>query len=126
MNQSKPKIYIIDDHKTICDSLQFLFESVYDIEVMTYQNPLIFLNDFSNDWCGCVIVDLMIPHMNGLRLLKELKQRHCNMSILIISGHATAQLAQDSLCAGAYAFIQKPFKINVLLDNVSNILSVIA
>jgi FixJ family two-component response regulator len=121
-SSAKPTIYLVDDNPNVCDALTFLFKSVHDINVITYHDPLLFLNDFSTDWCGCLIIDLMMPSMSGIQLISALNQRHCHMRILVISGHATHQLAEQALRAGAYAFIPKPFKLPVLLDHVKTIL----
>lgn len=116
-------IYILDDNQAVGDSLKFLFKSVYAFDVVIYDDPLVFLSDYRPDWFGCLIVDLMMPSMNGMALITELKQRGCILGILMISGHATASLAEQSLDAGADAFIRKPFNIAVLLEKVDLILA---
>ncbi len=116
------KIYIIDDNETVCHSLSFLLESYYNFKITTYHNPVLFLEEFSLDWTGCLLIDLFMPSLNGIDVMKELIKRSCNMKTIIMSGHAATDIAAQSMIAGAYAFISKPFETNVLLEKINAIL----
>lgn len=116
-----PAIYIIDDNEAVSKSLQFLFESFYDFESIIYDNPITFLNDFSKEWQGCLITDLLMPHMSGIQLIDELEKCHCKLPVIIMSGHADEDTASQALIRGAYAFIKKPFKIDKLLEIIDAI-----
>jgi FixJ family two-component response regulator len=119
---NKTKIYLIDDNVAICEALTFLFDSVYNLKIKTYNNPLVFLEEFLPEWDGCLIIDLFMPFMNGIDLLRKLKQLNTNLHIIIISGHGTHEAARRSLEAGAAAFIPKPFKTEVLLEKIKTLL----
>jgi two-component system response regulator FixJ len=116
MNESK--IYIIDDNEAVCQALKFLFVSFYNFNVAVYHNPLLFLEEFSVDWRGCLIIDLHMPAMNGLDLIKELKRCNNKMNIIVMSGNGSTVAAEQSLDAGACVFITKPFKTDYLLEQV--------
>lgn len=119
---AKNKICIIDDNPAVCDSLQFLFDSIYDNKVETYMTSVSFLENFSSEWTGCLIIDFFMPFLNGLELMKELKKRSNQMGVVMICGNFTPEIEACSLRAGAEAFISKPFNIDSLLDNVNAIL----
>ena len=116
------KICIIDDNEAVCQSLKFLFDSFYDIDVTTYYNPLSFLEAFSPAWQGCLLIDLFMPSLSGIDLMRELKKRNCNMNIIVISGHGAADVATQAMAAGAQAFISKPFEVENLLEKVNSVL----
>lgn len=118
----KNRICIIDDNEAVCQSLKFLFDSFYNLKVETFQNPLLFLKKNISDWRGCILIDLFMPSLNGIDLLKKLKTKQCAMKIIIISGHANNDAANQSLAAGAAAFISKPFKIDELLATINQLL----
>jgi len=118
MSALKNKICIIDDNEAVCHSLQFLFHSIYDVPIEIYHNPVLFLEKFLPSYTGCLLIDLYMPCLNGIDLLKELRKCNCNMNIIIISGHATNDVAQKSIEAGADAFFSKPFKIEKLLNGL--------
>lgn len=115
-------ICIIDDNTAVCESLKFLLESFLNISVRTYSDPLFFLQEFLPDWKGCLLIDLMMPSMNGIDLIRELKKMNESIQVIIISGHGTAETAAKALAAGASAFITKPFKTEYLLEKIIHIL----
>lgn len=117
----KNNICVIDDNEAVCDALKFLFESFYDTAVQIYHSPLSFLEEFSAEWQGCLIIDLFMPSLNGLELMKEIKKINNKLKIIIISGHGAIDVAEESLRSGAYAFILKPFKTQDLLNKVDAI-----
>ena len=121
---TKAKICIIDDNASICHSLEILFNSVYSdtVDVLTYSNPVVFLEVFSPDWTGCLIIDLFMPHWNGIDLMNELKAINSSMRAIIMSGHASINVATQSLESGAYAFLSKPFNVDNLLGKVNDML----
>ena len=118
----KTKICIVDDNEAVCNALRFLFDAHYELEVTIYNDPLLFLEEFSFDWHGLFLIDLFMPSINGLDVTKILKKRCKNMKILIMSGHASASMASQALKAGADGFILKPFKIETLLEQIDLIL----
>ena len=117
------KICIIDDNVAVCDSLKFLFESFLSLPVKTYYEPLLFLQEFLPDWKGCLIIDLMMPSMNGIDLINELKKINNNIHVIIMSGYGNTDAGAKALASGASAFITKPFKTEQILDEVKKILA---
>lgn len=123
MSMQKPTLYIVDDNKAVCQSLEFLFDSFCNVNVTAYNNPLSFLHEFSNDWHGCLLIDLFMPVMNGIDLLEELKIRKNQLPVIIISGHGGNDAVTKAMQAGACKFITKPFKVEELLEVVKTILN---
>jgi len=122
MTIQSPNIVIVDDNEAVSLSLQFLLHTVYNTQVTIYHNPLLFLEGYSSDWKGCLLIDLFMPFLNGIDLLKELNQRNCNMPVIMLSGHNAPTIEAQSLKAGAYAFFSKPFNIDDLLACINRAL----
>lgn len=116
------KICIVDDNRAVCDSLKFLFQSTFNIDVAMYHNALDFLQDYRPDWQGCIIVDYFMPVLNGIDLIKKLKKRNNSMGIIIMSGNSSMDMIERAKAAGAKAFVTKPFKIDHFLSEVKTIL----
>lgn len=119
---SEGTVYIIDDNEAVCQGLKFLFVSIYNLNVIVYHNPLLFLEEFSPEWRGCLIIDLEMPAMNGIDLIQELKQRNNTMNIIMTSGHGYPHASEQCLEAGASLFITKPFKMDYLLEHIKTML----
>lgn len=116
------KICIIDDNPAVCDSLRFLFRSILNIEVEVYNRSLEFIDKFSAEWQGCLIVDYFMPVLNGIELIKKLHNNR--MGIIIMSGNSTPDMIAKAFAAGAKAFVTKPFQIDYFLGKVKEILSI--
>ncbi|MDY6825320.1 MAG: response regulator [Thermodesulfobacteriota bacterium] len=62
------------------------------------------------------LVDLKMPGLDGEATLKALKQDHQWMEIVILTGHGSVDSAVDSMQSGAYSYLQKPCKLEELLE----------
>ena len=114
----RSKICIVDDNEAVCQSLSFLFTSHFDVVIEMYHNPLVFLDNVSSDWKGCLIIDLFMPFMNGIDVIKELNTRKNTMRIILTSGHADASISTQTLVQELFTFIRKPLNITYLLSVV--------
>ena len=67
---------------------------------------------------GAVVTDMRLPGMDGLQLLRWLRERDATLPVIMITGHGDVALAVDAMRAGAYDFITKPFAPEHLVDVV--------
>ena len=65
-----------------------------------------------------VILDIWMPHMDGIELLDTLKTREPELPIIVVSGHGTIETAVRATKLGAADFIEKPFSLETLLRSV--------
>lgn len=69
-----------------------------------------------------VLLDVWLPGMDGMQLLKRLHARIPTLPIIMMSGHAGIDAAVTAIKAGAYDFLEKPLHLEVLLDKVASAL----
>lgn len=119
MNKSnrKPAVFVVDDDEAMCDSVQWLMESV-NLDARVFGCAVDFLESCSPDQEGCLLLDVRMPGMSGMALLEELKPRNITLPVIIITGHGDVPMAVRALKQGAFDFIQKPFHAHDLLDRV--------
>jgi len=67
-----------------------------------------------------VITDLMMPGMDGLTLLKKIKELDKEILVIIITGYATIETAVKAIETGAYDYIAKPFRLDELMIVIKN------
>jgi len=111
------KILIIDDEKDI----RFLLSSILSdegyetLQAGTVEDAELKID--SNDF-NLAIVDISLndKKKDGIYLLKKIKKINKFIPVIMISGHATIQLAVDSMKLGAYEFLEKPFNKDRLLN----------
>lgn len=116
-------VHVVDDDPAIRDSLSFLL-SASDLTPSVYESAAELLEraDALQPGC-CIITDVRMPGMSGLELVLELKRRHLNYPVIVLTGHADVALAVEAMKAGVVDFIEKPFDEDVLLKAVEMALS---
>jgi two-component system, LuxR family, response regulator FixJ len=118
MTKSKPVVFVVDDNDAFRNTLVLLFETM-DIEAKGYASAKEFLNDYDSGQQGCLVLDIRMPEMSGLELQKELYEKQNLLPVIIITGHADVPMAIEAMKMGAFDFIEKPFRDQVLLDSVN-------
>ncbi len=118
MNTRGPLVYIIDDDDAVRQSLSWLVSSA-DYATRVFPSADIFLQQCRQMERGCIITDIRMPGLSGLDLQTELTARGIDLPVIVITGHGDVQTAVRAMKAGAYDFIEKPFKDHVLLDLVN-------
>ena len=89
-----------------------------DIMAQTFETVDSFLESFEADKLGCAIVDIRMPKMSGLDLQKIIFERAPSIPVIIVTGHGELDMAVDAMRAGAFDFIQKPYKQQYMLDRI--------
>ncbi|MGA2709439.1 MAG: response regulator transcription factor [Steroidobacteraceae bacterium] len=118
---AKPIVYVIDDDDGMRRALTLLLSTVgYATEA--YSKPSDFLAHFKPDEPGCLVLDIRMPGMSGLELQEQLNRTGCMLPIIFITGHGDVPMAVQAMKAGAFEFIQKPFRDQDLLDQINHAL----
>jgi FixJ family two-component response regulator len=118
---ARPTIFIVDDDAAVRDALKLLLRSVGQA-VEAYGSAQEFLDAYSEDRPGCLVLDIRMPGMSGLELQQKLNERHSILPIIFITGHGDVPMAVEAMQAGAVDFIQKPFRDQDLIDRINQAL----
>lgn len=111
------KVYIIDDAEEVRSAITLLMESV-GLKVEAFHSADNFLNNYREDFEGCILLDVRMPGMSGLDLQEKLNEMGNAPPVIIISGHGDIPMAVKAVQAGAVNFVEKPFNEQALLDSV--------
>ena len=119
----KVKILVVDDADIIRNSLK-KFLSDYDIEVFTCNDGLEGLQKAIEYKPNLIILDLFMPNLDGIRLLRVLKvmDEIKNIPVIVISGHTDKVNVLSAMEAGAERIISKPLTKEVLVKNINEVL----
>lgn len=113
MDKNIGKILIIDDERPTLNMFR-LFLKAYGYEVLTAENGPSGLEVFQKERPGIVFTDVKMPGMDGLEVVKRLKEMDPNVQVIVMTGHGDAGLAIEASLHEAAAFINKPINRNVL------------
>ena len=117
-------IYVIDDEEAVRDSVTFLLEA-RGLWVKSFASAGDFLAAVSSLAPGCVLTDMRMPGMDGLDLLRHIRERNLTWPVVVMTAHGEVPLAVQALKAGASDFIEKPFAGDTLIEAVVSALQTI-
>jgi len=122
VEQEKPKIMIVDDNLDILLSLRELFE-IGGYEVVIVDNGWKCLQKLERGFKGIIILDLMMPIMNGVETIKNMIiEGFIEDNVIVVLTVKKIQGKEfDEIYPYIYEYITKPFDINELLDTVDRI-----
>jgi UDP-3-O-[3-hydroxymyristoyl] N-acetylglucosamine deacetylase len=112
------KVLIIDDEKQILDSLSSILRDD-GFQVYTAKEGREGLDLFDTVKPAIVLLDVWMPELDGLQILKLIKERDNNAIVIVISGHGTISTAVEAVKIGAYDFLEKPLSIDKVLEVIS-------
>ena len=103
------RVLIVDDEELIRDSLKkAATEQGYEVFLSKNgKEALKFVEEVAVD---LVLLDLKLPDMNGIDVLKRIKETDEDLLVIIITGYASVESAVKAIKIGAYDYIKKPFK----------------
>jgi DNA-binding NtrC family response regulator len=116
---SNERVLIADDEEIIRDVLSELLSSEsYKVDLA--ENGLQALEMIREKEYGVILLDLMMPQLDGLQVLEELKKTENSPKILVLTAYGSIEKAFKTSQLGAYGFITKPFKNDELLLQIKN------
>lgn len=105
---NKHTILVVDDDPEIVTLLsKILLNEGYN--VMDAQNGLEALRKVEKGGIDLVILDLIMPEMGGIEVLKRLGDMAPKLPVIVLTGHGDLQTAREAMMLGAYEYITKPF-----------------
>ncbi len=116
------KILVIDDERGIREGCRRILESE-NYQVLTAEDGSKGLELARTDQVAVALIDLKMPGIDGLEVLKEIRKINAEIIPIIVSGHGTIESAVEAMKAGAFDFITKPFTPDQLLKIIDRGLS---
>ena len=103
---NRPRMFIVDDHQIVIEGLIRLLGEKFDIiETLTDGREVV--ENVCRLKPDLMLIDLWIPHVSGLEIISRLKTRHASVKTVVLTMHAEASVAVESLRQGASAFVLK-------------------
>jgi FixJ family two-component response regulator len=120
--EREAKVYIVDDDALMRETLASALQAA-SLQAKLFASAREFLDAYSPDFRGCVLLDIQMPEMDGSQLHDALVERGCQIPIIFITAFGDVPTAVQAVKKGAYDFIEKPFELRDFLDLVRAALS---
>lgn len=111
------RVLLVDDEQ---DFMDVLAERMRDrgMEVTTTTSPFTAMEQAGAENFDAIILDLMMPEMNGLEALARLREKNPDLQIILLTGHATIEKGIEAMKLGAMDFLEKPIDIKMLEEKI--------
>lgn len=110
-------VYLVDDDAAVRDALSLLLSTV-GIDVRTFPGPEDFLSALPKLDPGCLILDIRMPAISGLKLQERLTASDVGWPTVVISGHGDIEACRTAFRNGAIDFLSKPVDEQDLIDAI--------
>jgi FixJ family two-component response regulator len=110
-------VYLVDDDEAVRDALNLLLETV-GLNVRSFASPETFLMQAADLTPGCLILDIRMPAISGLKLQEKLTDQGVSWPTVIISGHGDIDACRRAFRNGAIDFLSKPVDEQDLIDAI--------
>ncbi|GAB4206515.1 MAG: hypothetical protein Fur006_63650 [Coleofasciculaceae cyanobacterium] len=118
---SNSRILIVDDEKNLRFTMTMCLEPL-GYEIGTADNGEDALRQLDNQEFDLILLDIRLPGMDGLDVLRRVVKQHPDIPIVMVSAHGTVESAVEAMKLGAVDFIQKPFTPQELRTIVQQVL----
>jgi len=112
MNSARHRLLFVDDEPLILEVLREHFKGEYDVE--TALNGADALGAIIRARPDVVMLDITMPRMNGIEVLKDIKQIDDSIAVIMVTANEQVSLAAEALKLGAFGYVPKPFDFRYL------------
>ncbi|EGQ3276445.1 response regulator transcription factor [Staphylococcus pseudintermedius] len=120
-----PKIALVDDHFIVRQGLEFLLSTQPQIEVVgSFGEGQALLDALATDQIEpeLILVDLVMPEMNGITLIQKLKEQHTGIKILVLTSYVDEEHVMSAMQAGADGYEMKDVDPEALMTSIEAVL----
>jgi FixJ family two-component response regulator len=117
MNEAIETVYVVEDDESFRRALSRLLEA-HEFKVRAFTSAEEFLAGIGEPGPGCLILDVHLPGLNGLDLHSQLMQKCPELPVIFLTGHGDIPMSVEAIKKGAFDFLAKPVRAEVLADAV--------
>jgi two-component system, OmpR family, response regulator CpxR len=117
IEDSKPKILLVDDEREFVLTLSERLETRNIGSAIAYDGEEA-LSIMETDAPDVMVLDLKMPGIDGLEVLRQVKREKPGTEVIILTGHGSDQEKRQTLDLGAFAYLEKPVNIDILAETM--------
>lgn len=117
MTDTEPTVFLVDDDHAVRDALELLLDAA-SFKTASFENARAFLDAYTHNQAGCLVLDIRMPDMSGMELQDALAARGISLPIIFLTGHGNVPMSARAFRSGAIDFMEKPFDESALLERI--------
>ncbi|MBU1026127.1 MAG: response regulator [Candidatus Margulisbacteria bacterium] len=111
------KILIVDDERGVRESFEMILK-IKDYEVTTFEDGEAAISSLKKDMFDMAFVDFKLPGMDGIEVLKKIKEVDPNIEVVIVTAYASESSHANAITLGALEYLRKPFLMEEIYELV--------
>ncbi len=115
--ENRINLLIIDDEKIIRDEIKDFFKD-YSYNIYEADKPSVAFNILKKETIDIIILDIKLPEMDGIEVLKKIKLENEDIEVIMITGHGESEVMFDAMKQGAFDFFYKPISILEVMHSI--------
>ncbi len=124
MPTARKRVLIVDDEPLVVKSLQALLTLEADYEILAFTSCRAALEAIRTRPCDVAISDFLMPEMDGVTFLREVRRLYVEVPLIILTGYADKDSAVRAINeVGLYQYLEKPWKNDDLLQVIDGALN---
>ena len=112
-----PKVLIVDDEERFRTTLGKLL-TVNGLDVKTVGSGRLALEELAQSSYDVILLDVKMPEMDGVETLAQIKKIDPNIEVIILTGHASVDVAVEIMRLGGYEYLLKPCPMDELMEKI--------
>jgi DNA-binding NtrC family response regulator len=117
MSMSELRLLLVDDEVEFLEPMEARLKR-RKITCNTAQSGAGALELLERQSFDCAVVDVKMPGMDGLDLLRRMRQEYPALPVILLTGHASVELGVQGMELGAFEYLMKPIDLDELLDTI--------
>ncbi len=119
----RKRILIVEDNIMHSDLLKIIIQSYFDADIVISENGMDALDKINGGHIfDLIIIDIMLPKINGLDVLKTTRKVYDKVPILMLSAISDRETIDESFAGGATDYVAKPIRKGILRDKIKILL----
>jgi DNA-binding NtrC family response regulator len=114
---NKFKVAVVDDENEILSMIDKFLKRSGKYDITTFSNPLHLVDNIQSHDYDLILLDIMMPQMNGLDVLKKIMEKNEDQKVIMMTAYSTLDKVLKSHKQGATHYLMKPFDSLQALEN---------
>jgi excisionase family DNA binding protein len=119
--QGSGRVLVVDDDPLIRELLTEIIQG-QEYTVVSLESGELALNEIEKEHFDLIFLDLVLPGLSGVELLKAMKEKGKDSVIVIVTGHADETIALEAMSLGPLLLIRKPFREQDIIEALSMVM----